>query len=74
MHFRFPPVAADPNDPGFLALDMTTYAKYKQVNRSGTRNVFLTGHTLVFTSSASIDPRGKMPICGVSSVHSTARL
>lgn len=49
MLFRFPPVPADPGDPSFLALDTATYAKYKRVNRSGTRNVFLTEHTLVFT-------------------------
>lgn len=53
MLFRFPPVPADPDDPSFLALDTATYAKYKQVNRSGTRNVFLTEHTLVFTISGT---------------------
>ncbi|HEV2483594.1 MAG TPA: hypothetical protein VGS79_28205 [Puia sp.] len=50
MLFRFPPV---PADPSFLALDTATYAKYKRVNRSGTRNVFLTEHTLVFTISGT---------------------
>jgi AraC family transcriptional regulator, exoenzyme S synthesis regulatory protein ExsA len=49
MLFRFPPTPADPGDTSFLALDTATYAKYKRVNRSGTRNVFLTEHTLVFT-------------------------
>jgi AraC-like DNA-binding protein len=53
MLFRFPPTPADPRDPSFLSLDTTTYAKYKQVNRSGTRNVFLTEHTLVFTISGT---------------------
>lgn len=53
MLFRFPPVPADPKDSSFLALDTATYAKYKQVNRSGTRNVFLTEHTLVFTISGT---------------------
>jgi AraC-like DNA-binding protein len=53
MLFRFPPTPADPGDPSFLALDTATYAKYKQVNRSGTRNVFLTEHTLVFTISGT---------------------
>jgi len=53
MLFRFPPTPADPRDPSFLALDTSTYAKYKQVNRSGTRNVFLTEHTLVFTISGT---------------------
>ena len=53
MLFRFPPVPADPNDPSFLALDTATYAKYKRVNRSGTRNIFLTEHTLVFTISGA---------------------
>ena len=53
MLFRFPPTPADPSDPSFLALDTATYAKYKQVNRSGTRNVFLTEHTLVFTISGT---------------------
>jgi AraC-like DNA-binding protein len=53
MLFRFPPSPADPGDPSFLALDTATYAKYKQVNRSGTRNVFLTEHTLVFTISGT---------------------
>jgi len=53
MLFRFPPVAAEANDPSFLAPDTTTFAKYKRVNRSGTRNVFLTEHTLVFTISGT---------------------
>lgn len=53
MLIRFPPIPADPRDPSFLALDTATYAKYKQVNRSGTRNVFLTEHTLVFTISGT---------------------
>ena len=53
MLFRFPPVPADPDDPSFLALDTATYAKYKRVNRSGTRNIFLTEHTLVFTISGT---------------------
>lgn len=53
MLFRFPPSPADPGDPSFLAMDTATYAKYKQVNRTGTRNVFLTEHTLVFTISGS---------------------
>lgn len=53
MLFRFPPAPADSKDPSFLAFDTATYAKYKQVNRSGTRNVFLTEHTLVFTISGT---------------------
>lgn len=53
MLIRFPPTPADPRDSSFLALDTATYAKYKQVNRSGTRNVFLTEHTLVFTISGT---------------------
>ena len=53
MLFRFPPSPVDPGDPSFLAMDTATYAKYKQVNRSGVRNVFLTEHTLVFTISGS---------------------
>ena len=53
MLFRFPPVPADPKDSSFLTLDTATYAKYKQVNRSGTRNIFLTEHTLVFTISGT---------------------
>jgi AraC-like DNA-binding protein len=55
MHLllRFPPVPADPGDPSFLALDTATYAKYKQVNRVGTRTVFLTEHTLVFAIQGS---------------------
>jgi len=53
MLSRSPPSPADPGDPSFLAMDTATYAKYKQVNRSGVRNVFLTEHTLVFTISGS---------------------
>jgi len=53
MLFRFPPSSPDPGDPSFLTLDTATYAKYKQVNRSGTRKVFLTEHTLVFTISGT---------------------
>jgi AraC family transcriptional regulator, exoenzyme S synthesis regulatory protein ExsA len=53
MLFRFPPTPADTRDPSFHSLDTATYAKYKQVNRSGTRNVFLTEHTLVFTISGT---------------------
>jgi AraC-like DNA-binding protein len=53
MLFRFPSVPPDPHDASFLAFDTATYAKYKRVNRSGTRNVFLTEHTLVFTISGT---------------------
>ncbi len=48
MFFHFPPKKADANDPTFLVVENTFFAKFKRENKTTTKTVFLTQDTLVF--------------------------
>lgn len=48
MFFHFPPKKADINDPTFLVVENTFFAKFKRENTTTTKTVFLTQDTLVF--------------------------